>query len=210
MNDEAYQVATPLFRAIERGAVDTVKELLATGADPHECHGEDEDSALLIASMEGKEAIVRLLLEAGADANLGDAHGYTPLMGAVCADSLPVVQLLLAAGADVRRRGARSGATALHDAAAGGHLEVARALLAAGADPHAPETKEGLTVLMSAIQSLSPETVQLMLEAGADAAAVSSKGDTALDFARNSLEYLWEPAKRARLQRIIELLAPPA
>lgn len=207
MNDEAYQVATPLFRAIEKGDADKVKDLLEQGADPHEVHGEDEDSALLIAAIEGKVTIARLLLEAGADPNLGDACGYTPLMGAVCADSLAMVRLLLEQGADVNRRCSRSGATALQDAAIGGHVHVAQALLKAGADPHAPETKEGLTTLMCAVQSLSPETVRLLLSHGADPSITSSRQDTALSLARNLLDISWQPNKRQRAETIIRLLS---
>lgn len=210
MNDEAYQVATPLFRALELGEAEKVKALLAAGADPNESQGEDEDAALLVAALKGRADIAGLLLEAGAKADYGDAYGYTPLMGAVCAHNLPLAKLLLGAGADVHKVCARSGATALHDAAAGGHLEIASALLEAGADPNAPENKEGLTALMCAVRSLAPEMVQLLLRHGADAGHVASRGDTVLDFARNTLEFIWEPNKRSKAQRIIDILAHAA
>lgn len=206
MNDEAYQVATPLFRAIETGQSAEVKALLAAGADPNECHGEDEDSALLIAAIEGREEIVAHLIAAGADVNLGDSRGYTPLMGAVCAHSLDIVQQLIAAGADVNHVCTRSQASALHDAATGNHYDIAAALLAAGAHADTHENIDGNTALMCAVLALSPSITELLLQAGADPNKRSSRGDTATELIDNEIPYLWEPIKSARAKKIQTLL----
>ncbi|MBE6417804.1 MAG: ankyrin repeat domain-containing protein [Akkermansiaceae bacterium] len=48
MDNEAYQVSTPLFRAITTGDTATVQKLLSTGADPNESYGADEETALLV------------------------------------------------------------------------------------------------------------------------------------------------------------------
>ena len=207
MDNEAFQTGTPLLRAITTGHTDEVRKLLSTGADPNECYGEDEEPALLVAAIEGREEISALLVAAGANVNAPDCRGYTPLMGAVCADNLPIVQALLAAGAEVNHRCAQSGATALHDTATGNHLAIARELLAAGADVNAAENAEGNTVLMCAVQALAPELVELLLSRGAAAGTRSSRGDTALELIRNELLYLWEPVKCARARRIETLLS---
>lgn len=206
MDYEAFQVSTPLFRAIETGEAEEVATLLAAGADPNECNGHDEDTALMIAAIEGRVRVAELLLKAGAQVNLGDSAGYTPLMGAVCADSLPIVRMLLAAGADVHRVCARSGSTALHDAAAGNHLEIVEALLEAGADANAQENEDGCTPLMCAVAALAPRVVEKLLQHGAEASARSSRGDTAAEYIQNELLYLWEPVKQARARRILALL----
>ena len=210
MDNEAFQVSTPLFRAIENGEAVLVKRLLDEGADPNECNGHEEDSALLIAAIEGRSAVVEHLIAAGASVNIGDSAGYTPLMGAVCADSLPIVHSLLAAGADVNRVCARSGATALHDAASSNHLEIVKALLDAGANPNAEENLDGCTPLMCAVQALAPRVTELLLQHGALATARSSRGDSPLDYINNELPYLWEPIKCARARRIQALLQAAA
>ena len=81
------------------GASATAELLLARGADP-------DTGALHFAAGGARLALVRLLLEAGADANRRDpATGRTPLHAAIGAgpdgESAEVVRVLLAAGADV-------------------------------------------------------------------------------------------------------------
>lgn len=206
MDNEAYQTGTPLIRAITTGESEQVRLLLAKGADANECYGEDEEPALMVAAIEKREQICEQLIAAGADVNATDTRGYTPLMAAVCADSLNIVKMLLTAGADVNHSCPQSSSTALHDAATGNHPEIIRVLLAAGAHVNAPENNEGNTVLMCAVQALAPEITELLLAAGADRNARSSRGDTALELIRNEMLYLWEPGKCARARRIEQLL----
>ena len=55
----------------------------------------------MLASRGGHEAVVKLLLEAGADVRAADENGDTPLMLASRGGREAVVKLLLEAGADV-------------------------------------------------------------------------------------------------------------
>ncbi len=59
-------------------------------------------TALLYAAREGNVAIVRLLVEAGAQLEKSDADGVTPLLMAVLNGQMPVAHLLLERGANVR------------------------------------------------------------------------------------------------------------
>jgi ankyrin repeat protein len=94
---------------------------------------------MLTAVLAGNAETVAALLDADPQlANLADrAPGrFSVLHHAARRGDLAVVELLLAAGANVDRR-SWDGSTPLHEAAVGGHLEVVRALLAAGADTRA-------------------------------------------------------------------------
>jgi uncharacterized protein len=84
-------------------------------------------------------ALVRTLLDLGADPNAPDPVGFPSLIAALSAereDRLAVVELLLAQGADIGQRGINDW-TPLHWAAAGDDVPAVELLLAHGADPAA-------------------------------------------------------------------------
>ncbi len=72
----------------------------------------------------------------GADVNVRDAKGFTPLHFAVLRGQLLVVARLIDAGADVNAR-TRDNITPLVFAAAGGHFPIVQLLIDAGADVNA-------------------------------------------------------------------------
>jgi uncharacterized protein len=101
-------------------------------------------ACLIAAIYHGPLTLVGALLAAGADPNWPD-DGFPPLIAALsCSDPTPgavvradvheLVEMLLAAGADVSQRGVND-YTSLHLAAAQGDLRAVDILLAAGADP---------------------------------------------------------------------------
>ena len=124
-----------LGRAAYHGHIETVRELLASGADPNL---DDKIGGIpLIGAAEwGHIEIVEMLLAKGADPNV-NRKGYwwtaTALMAASYNGHLPVVKLLLEKGADHSLRD-KSGRTALMVASYNGHVEVVKSLLEKGAD----------------------------------------------------------------------------
>ena len=69
----------PPFREVaNRNPIDAVKLLLEAGVDAN-AKTPAGDSALHLAAFDGKLAVVRALVEGGADLNLGDANGKTAL-----------------------------------------------------------------------------------------------------------------------------------
>jgi len=141
-------------------------------------------TALMWGIAQGPLEIARSLVEAGANVNVSDDNGVTPLALAVegrGAESLALVQALLAAGAGVDSRecgksalvpllsmsyGLARGATALGLASSNGNVEVARALLAAKADVNLKQC-DGSTPLMLALQNGHQEVADLLRSAGA-------------------------------------------
>ncbi|XP_066542576.1 ankyrin repeat domain-containing protein 50 isoform X2 [Hoplias malabaricus] len=118
-----------------RGHGEVVSLLLERGANP-EHKDRDGMTPLLLASYEGNEELVELLLEAGADVDeSAGAHpsAVTPLLAAAAMGHVGTVNRLLFWGAAVDGIDGE-GRTALCLAAAKGSVEVVRALLDRGLD----------------------------------------------------------------------------
>lgn len=126
-----------------------MRQLLAAGA---EVDMQDEDGMTPLAKcadcfeFESEEniACIRLLLEAGADADCCDNAGFSPVHWACSRKNLELLRLLLAAGANPNLCDEIIGQTPLHTAAEARHAETVRMLLEAGADP-AIKDKQGNT-----------------------------------------------------------------
>lgn len=136
----------PLFYCATRSAVLT---LVAAGADPNAREGENGKTVLAdVASYSSRPALGRILAKAlidvGADPNLADSLGATPLFYAAANGCFVQAQFLIGAGADPNARD-KNGAAPLHAAfvsstsRSSDYLFTVRALLAAGADPLATD-----------------------------------------------------------------------
>lgn len=121
-------------------------------------------SALLRAAKAGDTVAIRMLLDKGADANLPNKQGVTPLMAAAGtlsrdrdtrgrfkteAEAAEAVRMLIEAGADVNAKEA-SGQTALHGAAFWGFTQVVQVLADHGAKLDAKD-KRGFNAIDFAV-----------------------------------------------------------
>lgn len=163
---------TALLEAVKRGDVETARRLLKAGVHPN---GRDywQDSALLQAVEADHFELVTLLLEQGAEINV-TGRGFTPLGLAVKNNNLPMVRLLLRAGADPDRKN-DDGNTPLHSAVLMDYADIARALLAAKPDLGI-FNREGLTPLAVAAVEGREDMAALLLDAGADIERGHKKG----------------------------------
>lgn len=121
-----------IARACVRGDAQAVAEGLRRGthADARHRHR----TLLNWAAQEGRDAVLAVLLAAGADPNRGDDDGRArPLHTAAGAGHVRLVRRLLRAGAKPNVM-ARGMGTPLHLAASYGRLRCVRALVQAGAD----------------------------------------------------------------------------
>ena len=158
---------TPLLFAVQQGSLETVKLLIAAGADVNDADPEGA-SALVVAAYSGHGAVSAFLLERGADPN-AVAAGYTALHVAILRGNVDLVKRLLARGANpnaqvvkstpVRRNSADYGlefeligATPFFLAARFLEPEIMRVLIGGDADPSFV-MKNGTTPVMAAVQA---------------------------------------------------------
>lgn len=169
------------WQAVEKGNDRALKIFLKTiGVKPDEKDALGA-TALIKACMLKRTAVVAMLLESGADANLANTQGLTPLHWAAFKGFADIVELLLGKGADAGVKGG-PGVTPLMQAAMNGHAAICSQLLAKGANVNEPDN-DGMTALHKAVSDGHPEVVKVLVAAGADRAAKSTTGATSLSIA---------------------------
>jgi len=163
---------------------EVVNALLEAGADPDISGGLVDETPLKMAATYGYEAIVKLLIAAGAEVDAPDNSGVTALGIAAGRAHSGTVKILLAAGADINATDVY-GRTVLYLTMERGDPEIVTMLLAAGAQVNAA-TEDGSTPLMGATQDGYLEVMRLLLANGAEVNAISKirgKKTTATDIA---------------------------
>ena len=185
---------------------ETVKLLLAAGADPNK--SDKEGNSPLPASFDANwvayfpsesAAVFKALVAAGADINSRNQYGSTILSRVASEgfyygtnerlDSVPMLRTLIAAGADVNAPNKEKQTPLLLVAKwrARDSEEIFKTLIAAGADVNLADNN-GETPLMAALTSAeyysapeqSANSIRLLLEAKSNVNAKNSAGDTPL------------------------------
>ncbi|ERF68216.1 hypothetical protein EPUS_05297 [Endocarpon pusillum Z07020] len=188
----AQALAENLFRlAIDDDDPRTVKKMMELGVDPNQQIYRTVCGSIITpfqrACQMRSVGLVRVLIDAGADVEGTESHGWSAL---TCAleyfedddDPCPaeLVRLLLGAGTKVNPRDGRS---PLGIAAKSGSVETVALLIVAGAEVNLPDGRLGTTPLMKALQSewfISDDIViaivMKLLDAGADPKATACYG----------------------------------
>ncbi len=155
--------------------VDAVKLYLEAGMPP------ETDNALSEAVGQGNPAMVKLLIDAGADVNKRDESGGSLVMASTMKPQ--VMKLLIDAHADVNAVNEYK-VDALAEAAEQGQLESVKMLLAAGAKVNHRDPYGG-TALQVAVLRGYKEVVRTLIDAGAD---VKRDKKSLLDLAKDKPE----------------------
>mgnify|MGYP006294793279 CR=1 FL=1 len=130
-------------------------------------------------------ATVRRLLAEGASVDAPDSAGDRPLIIAAYLGHTEVVEILLAAGADLTVVDPGMRATALHAAAYAGRAEAAGVLIDHGIAIDQQGPVNGYTALHDAVWQNHGATVRVLLAGGANRTIRSKAGQTPLDLARS-------------------------
>jgi len=146
-------------------------------------HAAPDAAAVVDAAMRGDREAVRGMLKDGADVNSAQGDGMTALHWAAMKGDVPLAEMLLYAGANVKATTRLGGYTPLMLAAKAGDAAMIGALAKSSADVKGATTT-GVTPLMLAAASGNAAAVMVLLEKGADAnAKESSMQQTPLMFA---------------------------
>ncbi len=205
---------TEFLEAVKQGHTARVRQMLESSPALAGACAESGESAVLLSVYYGKDDVRELLLERGAPLDVFEAaaagvretvaarlredaervrafshDGFTPLHLAAFFGRIPVVELLLSAGAPVNEVSRNpSELRPLHSAVAHRQpqvaLEIARALIAAGAEVNATQ-HGGWTPLHAAALHGNLPLVRLLLDAGATASAKNDTGQTPAALAKS-------------------------
>lgn len=148
------------------GELEPVRQEIEAGIDVNRRDHLDQ-TALIAAVTQRSAPIVALLLAHGADPNLGDNAGWTPLIyGAYFGVEPEILQALIDRGAQINARNDR-GITALYLASATGHEAQVRFLLDRGADRSLASSSGYTPQRIAQLRGLGK--IVTMLDAGASA-----------------------------------------
>lgn len=117
--------------AVRKDRIDEVRAFLLKGGDVNSRDVFGDNSGLHWAARLGLAEMARLLIDNGADLNIRNDEGFTPLHWAAGEGQKELVVILIVHGADVNARNKR-GWTPLRWAEAQSQKEMVRILVAAG------------------------------------------------------------------------------
>jgi ankyrin repeat protein len=140
---------TPLMFAAEKGLLAITQALLSAPGIDINAQKPDGETALYVAVNQGKDDVVKALINKRADVNIARINGWTPLMFAAEKGHLTITQALLSAPRIDINAKKPDGATALHVAVNQGKDDVVKALIKQGADVDITDN-DGQTPMMVA------------------------------------------------------------
>ena len=136
INARDYDGYTPLIRAIRDGKLEDAKALLDRGADVNASAGEpaiDKGSTPLLEASAYLPALMKTLVERGANIDAVDLGHDTPLNNAACGRDPEILKLLLAKGANINMQDGIDRTPLMHAVVCPAPENV-KVLLASGAD----------------------------------------------------------------------------
>ena len=164
VNSRTNYGATPLHMAIYNGEVELAHFLLTVNGVDIEATTLTDETPIHFAAQHNRVGAIELLLASGADPNVHDKDGWTPLHYATQNVYMEALQkLLLSEKIDVNARN-RAGWTPLHIASKMGNAEIVEILLATNQIKINEADNDGWTALHFASKTGIPEVVASILK----------------------------------------------
>jgi len=173
---------TPLLTACWLGHTSVVSLLLSRGANVNAIHREAGASALEYAVLKSRPDIVELLLAAGANVGKRYRGGQTVLHLAAARASVPVLEQLISAKADLAATD-DLGNTAVDEAVLHNQSDAVRSLLDHGASLNYVHPGDGRGALHEACVKGYSEVAELLISRGANPGLRDRSGQSPLDLA---------------------------
>ena len=133
---------TALYYHAHNDHHDALRNPVRAGADLDIFYVENQYSALTVALLNGNTDSALLLIKNGAEVNSRSSEGFTASFVAAQEGNLPVLEALVAAGANLEVPGGSSEMTPLLIAANEGELEIVKYLKTNGANMKAKDADE--------------------------------------------------------------------
>lgn len=183
-----------LYAAVFEGHDEIISLLLESGANINECDGVDGEGPLHFAARMDRTALVRLLVEHGADVNVHDSGGVTPLIKALLWQRQDIACYLIKKGADIHTISRNPIESApLIVAARQCQLDMVKLLVEKGVDVNVRDCMGCTPLMLAAAQSKDSADarryapiVQFLIEHGADVNARDDDGGSVLFHAAKS------------------------
>lgn len=180
----------PIMLSVRSGYYDIVQLFLDYGISPN--FNIEDRSVLHLASDNHHPDIVNLLIDRGADVNVQDNYGKTPLYSAVANRDYNMINLLLSRGASPHCQTNNKdpsintirNATLLHVSVNNGDYDLTEFLLKLGVNPNITDEYQK-TPLFLVTKANNYEFSKLLLDYGSDPSIRDVSGKTALHYTKS-------------------------